>query len=276
MSKQQNKTKMPSISEFYVNTALYTVFETKDAEGISAARGIIFTSDTIDCFCIECSTHSVFKPSNNIPKSAPSQQGGREYLGGQPSIYQKEFNCSRNPSHQLNFFIKWKDGLLSKVGQTPALADIAEQDVKKYRNILGETFYNELSKAVGLYAHGIGVGAFVYLRRIIENFIITPAYEEANKSPQWDDKIYQKSRIGEKITLLKDHLPDFLVQNKSIYGIISKGLHELTEEECKEYFPTLKTCLEFILTELATKKETEQKKREMQLALATIVNKGNQ
>ena len=77
----------------------------------------------------------------------------------------------------------------------------------------------------------------------------------------WDENEYQKSRVKEKIELLKTDLPEFLVKNPVIYSIISKGIHELTENECREYFPVLKTCLEFVLTDLEAKRETEQKRK---------------
>ena len=45
---------------------------------------------------------------------------------------------------------------------------------------------------------------------------------------EWDENSYSQSRMGEKIEILADDLPEFLVQNKNIYGILSKGIHELS------------------------------------------------
>ena len=40
--------------------------------------------------------------------------------------------------------------------------------------------------------------------------------------------------MDEKIVMLRTELPQFLVDNREWYGLVSKGIHELTEEECKE------------------------------------------
>jgi len=49
--------------------------------------------------------------------------------------------------------------------------------------------------------------------------------------------------------LLKAELPEFLVENRKLYGILSKGIHSLTEEECLEYFDVVKAGIELILDE---------------------------
>lgn len=45
-----------------------------------------------------------------------------------------------------------------------------------------------------------------------------------------DENNHQR-RVEDKIKLLKDYLPQMLVDNKVVYGIMSKGIHELSEEE---------------------------------------------
>ena len=60
---------------------------------------------------------------------------------------------------------------------------IEENDIKKYRKILGKEKYGEFGRAVGLYTHGIGIGSYVYLRRIFENLI-----EEAHQTKSLSEK----------------------------------------------------------------------------------------
>lgn len=277
MAKQQTN-ELPDLNDFYVSSALYTEYEIKQEDKDKVFR-IVFNMTPIDCYCIDCSANSVFTPDDNRPHR--SQGHGLTFpitnsnewsinLLTTYSIYQKEYTCSRDPKHKLIFFLQIKKGKLSKIGQSPALADIAEQDIRKYKKVLGDSHYHEFSKAIGLFAHGVGVGSFVYLRRIIENFIIKPAYETAKTRTDWDETEYQKSRVKEKIELLKNDLPEFLVNNPIIYSIISKGIHELSENECREFFPVLKTCLEFVLTDLEAKRETEQKRKDMQATLGKI------
>jgi hypothetical protein len=277
MVKQQIN-ELPDFNEFYVSSTLYTDYNVKQEEKDKVFK-TVFNNTPIDCYCIDCSANSVFVPDDNRPHRShghgmtfpiTSSNEWNVNLLTNYSIYQKEYTCSRDPNHKLIFFLQLKKGKLSKIGQAPALADIAEQDIRKYKKVLGDKHYHEFSKAIGLFAHGVGVGSFVYLRRIIENFVIKTAYELAKARAGWDDNEYQKSRVKEKIELLKTDLPEFLVNNPVIYSIISKGIHELTENECREYFPVLKTCLEFVLTDLEAKRETEQKRKDMQATLGKI------
>jgi hypothetical protein len=68
-------------------------------------------------------------------------------------------------------------------------------------------------------------------------------------------------RFDEKIDVLKNYLPESLSSRAKIYGIISKGIHELSEEECKEMFPLIKTGIELILDEIIVKKAREEKEK---------------
>ena len=78
--------------------------------------------------------------------------------------------------------------------------------------------------------------------------------------------------IKEKIDLLKESIPDFLVSNKALYSILSKGIHELSEQECLELFPVMKTSIEYILDEIKARRELEEKKKK----LSEQINKVNE
>ena len=77
-------------------------------------------------------------------------------------------------------------------------------------------------------------------------------------------------RMDEKIEDLKDHLPSFLVENKEIYVILSKGIHELTEDECLGYFDAVKTGIEFILDQKLEQEKNKKKKEEAQARIKAI------
>jgi hypothetical protein len=46
---------------------------------------------------------------------------------------------------------------------------------------------------------------------------------------------------------LAEVLPSALVRNRAIYGILSKGVHELDEHTCKMYFPVVRAAIMQIL-----------------------------
>ena len=183
-------------------------------------------------------------------------------------IYQINFYFTRVESHKMQQSIILTQNELFKIGQYPSIADISQPELKKYRNVLSKEKYLEFSRGIGLITHGIGVGSFVYLRRIFED-LIEEAHIKLMNSENWDETIYSTLRMADKIGLLSSELPEFLVENKSIYSILSKGIHELTENECLEYFPSVKLGIELILDEKLEKRKKEIK---IKLARKSIVN----
>ena len=134
---------------------------------------------------------------------------------------------------------------------------------------------DQFTKAIGLAANGIGIGSFVYLRRIFENLIFD-AYNEAKNDNAIDEKQFDSMRMDERIKSLKGYLPSFIVENNGIYGILSKGIHELTEEECLAYFDCMRKSIELILDErlelLANKKKIEEVKKTLNAITSQIKN----
>lgn len=68
--------------------------------------------------------------------------------------------------------------------------------------------------------------------------------------------------------MLEGYLPEVLIKNTTIYGILSKGIHELSEEECVKYFPVVKECIYQILGMW----ESLRKKRDDEAALNKALN----
>jgi hypothetical protein len=155
--------------------------------------------------------------------------------------------------------IIYADKKIIKIGQYPSKADIENSDWNKYSKIIPQEYLSDIKKAIGLSSHGIGAGAFVYLRRVIE-YLLNEAYEKARSKNEIDPDIYAQSRITEKIKLLEKFLPKILVENKLAYSILSKGVHELKEEECIKNFSLLSSTIELILEEMLN--ETQRKERE--------------
>lgn len=191
--------------------------------------------------------------------------------------YSLEFYCSRNRDHRLLFFLKTEFSLdgniyITKIGQFPSTADITNEDTKKYVKVLGRERSREFNKAIGLVSHGVGIGSFVYLRRIFEN-LIEEAHNEAQGETDWNEEEYLKARMNEKVGLLKSHLPEFLVQHKSLYSILSKGIHELSEEECLDMFPIVRSGIELILDEKIEQLEKAKKTAEARKSIEALSGK---
>jgi hypothetical protein len=178
-----------------------------------------------------------------------------------------ELACVRNGKHRIVFFFRFHQGRIQKIGQYPSLADIVNDESRSYRQMLEPADASDLHRAIGLAAHGVGVGSFVYLRRVFER-LITRRFTEFKDSKRWGDDALVGKSMDDKIEFLKDHLPDFLVRNKRVYAILSKGIHELSEGECLAAFEFLKRSIFYILADDRRKKEELDSRRNAEAAIA--------
>ena len=176
--------------------------------------------------------------------------------------YSISFRCTRDTDHTILYDLITTEKEIIKIGQFPSYASISVVNIEKYKSLLKDEFA-EFSKAIGLFSHGIGIGSFVYLRRIIENLVYKMYENNKSELQIKENEFYYELSFKEKITSLEGYIPDFLVENRNLYSILSKGIHELSEEECKEYFPQLKLAIELILDDLLAKKIRRKKEKEL-------------
>lgn len=162
-----------------------------------------------------------------------------------------------------------KEKTIMKIGQYPSIADIHIGQVKQYNKILSKEHEKEFTRAIGLAANGVGIGSFVYLRRIFERLIFTSA-EKAIAKGVITREDFQPLRINEKIKILKDYLPETLVELQQVYGILSKGLHELSEDECLLYFDVIRQGIEMMLDDMLTQRQKEERKKKTLDAVSKI------
>lgn len=258
---------LPSSEDFYLNYPLYKEVNFSNASE-NQVEQLIAAFDTFDSYCPECGEHSVFTRDSSKSDTIVTNT---YLLFGYRNHY---FYCARNKKHHLTFvlYLSKKESTIQKIGQNPSVADLNMHDVKKYASVLSKEYFNELKKAIGLAAHGIGVGSFVYLRRIFEN-LIEEAKLEAAKDDSFDEQAFKTARMNEKIKLLSGHLPSFLVENHQLYAILSKGVHELSEQECLDAFPAVKVGIELILDEHIVEKQRKAKIEASKKALAALASK---
>lgn len=175
----------------------------------------------------------------------------------------------------LHFFIFVDNENVIKIGQYPSIADIQFAEIgKKYDKILSKQDLHDLKKAIGLMAHGAGAGSLVYLRRIFEN-IIWNTYEKHKDTLEITKEEFQNKRMDKKVDFLKKFIPSQLVEMKNIYGILSKGVHKLSEDECLAYFPALRLSIILILDQRIEDEAKNKKDSETKKAIADIAKKIN-
>jgi len=162
--------------------------------------------------------------------------------------------------------------IVMKVGQFPSVADFHIQELSKYTKVLAKDKLKEISRAIGLAANGVGIGSFVYLRRIFEYLIFT-TFDEHKKTLGIADKDFIGQRMEDKIQILKDFLPKFLVENKPLYSILSLGIHELKEDECLAYFDTVRDGIEIILDQRLEEIQKQEKIKQAQQKINDLNSK---
>ncbi|MBI5034216.1 MAG: short-chain dehydrogenase [Chloroflexi bacterium] len=278
ISSQGQKTDsiIPAPEEFFLNTNLYREFILPDDD--STLEGLKNFRGTVDAFCPGCEDRSVFKrhfPSGvgtPRPPNINARTATREHAPKTDSHFIIELVCTRNENHKMWFCFMVRNSKISKIGQFPSLADLTRHSIEKYRKTLGDEHYTELARAVGLNAHGIGIGSFVYLRRIFER-LIEQAHREACQDAKWDELDFAQKPMSEKIKQLSAFLPKTLVENANMYLILSKGIHELSENECGKHFEIIKEGIELILDEMIEKAEREKKTKRITNEVARITGK---
>jgi hypothetical protein len=178
-----------------------------------------------------------------------------------------KIKCKRTDD-VFSYYILWNPNTnhLIKVGQHPSVADFHISEIKQYKKLLSNEKLKEFTRAIGLAANGVGIGSFVYLRRIFEH-LIYEAYQQCLTDGVVTEEQYKRARMDQKIGLLSSHLPSFLVENKSIYSVLSLGIHELDENTCLAHFDTLRVGIEIILDEkldeLKKKEKIEEAKKKL-------------
>jgi hypothetical protein len=253
-----------------------------------------YSISSIDCYCTQCQKPTTFKSQNSqndIIEKVYIKYKGSDFFDTASSSWKfdsdaffpilydieffiRSFYCPRSPndkSHDISFVFRVNEQKITKIGQFPSRASIENSQLKKYRK-LDDEIYSELNRATGLYSSGIGVGSFVYLRRIIEKYIVYPEIEKLLY-----DEVITKEQVTTtdfkgKVVLAKDHLPSVLVENPRIYSILSKGIHSLSEKECLEIFDPLLTAIELILDERLEKVARENKIERLKNNLNKISN----
>ncbi|MBQ3021407.1 MAG: hypothetical protein IJD92_04195 [Bacilli bacterium] len=178
------------------------------------------------------------------------------------------FNCTRNGSHKymMMISIELKDGnfIVRKIGQNPSMLTVKGFDFDKYKKVLEKLdAYEDYKKADLSNADHFHVGAYAYLRRIFEKMI----NQYLGKTELKDD------HMDTKIDAVKDYF-DPRIKNllKNLYGILSVGIHELSEEQSKEYYEYLKAIIDMQLEYVQTENDKDKQSKELAGVLSKITN----
>lgn len=256
----------PTNQEFFIGLPLYSCYKVNE-KNFPKLREFMRYDGPLDTYCVQCGRESVF----NVQFS-PVANTNLHRNNWSDSLYIHFMAyCSRDRDHTASYSFKLDDEEgVTKVGQYPSMADADGVKLKKYRSVLDKELHSGFSKAVGLVSHGVGAGAVVYLRRIFES-LIEGAHAEAKKDSDWvklHEAEYAAGRVADRVKSLRNYLPSYLVDHHTMYGVLSSGVHNMSEQECLELFPTLRIGIELILDQKIQKKEEAEKVAALQKMLS--------
>lgn len=170
---------------------------------------------------------------------------------------------TKDPLHKnpVNIFIE-------KVGEYPERITSTDKDLSKFFDRESNNWYYKAKKSLD---DRFGIGAFAYFRRIIEKELIHMMKDIAKLEDVKSDKL--NNLIGEyeqtnKIHLLYENTYEFLPPSlktlgenpfKLLYKQTSKGLHNLSEEDCLIRAEAIDSLLKFVIKKIHEEKHEMKK-----------------
>jgi len=259
-----------TVQKFLSDAVLYKKFSKDDLSG-----NVLTSNEPVDLFCSKCGSPSTFSrvhPYSPGTPILPSHIPNAAQLKPKEKVEILEFACAREKDHKVYFVIKIDENSTFKIGEYPSSADRYFSEFTKYKNELQE-YTQELRTAAQLHSHGFGVGSFVYLRRVFEKVINDVAVRKYSDNPKWSLEKWSREKVDKRIKQLKKDLPEFVSNNPKLYSILSKGVHQLSEGECLEYFDIVKAGIEEVLDDKIRKDESQKRKNIVSGKISDIVSK---
>jgi hypothetical protein len=244
-----------ALHQFWFETGLYDKINMDESQLNNII--ILLYKTNITAYNQLLKSETTYEPRVGYPSFGSTSSMGTGY-------HIIDLHCKRIGS-TIRFYLYKTKTTLEKVGQYPSFADLQKIDKDFEKELKGEDKLN-YTKALGLYSHGVNIGAYAYLRRIFENLVIS-TFNSNTTTVGKSYEEFMKLKMEEKIKILESYLPESLVEFKSFYGIVSKGIHELSEEECRKYFEILKNIIDMSIKENIIKKQEVQRKKELKKAL---------
>lgn len=169
------------------------------------------------------------------------------------------FKCTNEPDyHKYKMFVlvakKGNIFSITKIGQYPSMIDIHGFDFDQYKKQL-KTFdsYNDFKRAELCISDGFSAGAYTYLRRVFEKMLNKYCIGATLEDNHTETKIKAcKSSFDPRVHKLLPRL----------YKILSKGIHELDDDESQDYYEYLRI---IIVMQLEFVKENDNKEAQTEM-----------
>jgi hypothetical protein len=208
----------------------------------------------LDLHCDTCDGLRTFENNNEYPGS----------LSGDRTVHaQLDYVCRNcKESFKKYYLVFWGDGEsgpIQKVGEYPTFSPPTP---RRLFDLIGEDHREMFLKGRRAENRGLGIGAYAYYRRIVEEqktSIVDEIIQVAKRVGATEDTLKALAELKDErqfktaIEKLKKGFPDSLLIDGHhnplllLHNALSKGIHEMSDEECLE----LATSIRVVLTELA-------------------------
>jgi hypothetical protein len=195
-------------------------------------------------------------------------------------IYVRRHRCSLCQRNNITFIILKRsvtkdsdvETTVQKIGQFPAQTIAVPSGLAKH---LGQTTHL-YKKALISRNQGFGIAAVAYLRRIVEDKtdeLIDIVAEQANERGLGGEEIEairaakKEQTYSEKLKVASTVIPASLRPGGTnplgtLFGLLSDGLHDRSEEECLVIADEIREVFEYVFENLRTQIEDEKRFKE--------------
>jgi hypothetical protein len=219
---------------------------------------------------------------------APATQAADEVLLDVYGSHAVHFRCTHCEHQPASFLIYvYRDPrkvclTLYKAGQWPSGRPQPNTALLKALGSASPFYFKGLTAE----SHGFGIGAFAYYRRITEDIIDrllddlggfisatgSTAFTEALES------VKAEQQASKRIELVKELVPPFLRPGGlnplgRLYGALSEGIHEMSDEQCLAVAKTLRAALEFLVQTMADYKASSARYQDAMHSLSQVRDK---
>ena len=196
---------------------------------------------------------------NGIRFFRPADKYSQRIKVKEPLLIFLKFICSNcqktTRTFALSIVLKSENGngAIYKFGENPPFGPPTSP---KLINMIGP-YRDIFLKGRRCENQGLGIGAFVYYRRVVEtqkNRILTEIIKVAEKYGVTSEKLKllnvatEEIQFSKSIDIVKDAIPQVLLINgynplMLLHTALSKGLHELSDEDCLEIASSIRIVL---------------------------------
>ena len=234
----------------------YPLYSKKSLE-LPRYAGLLYP-EKIFMYCPPCGDERPFR--DRRPRGGTAGLPLPQLKSGVLSFY---FQCTFCTRENITFWVELncEEGWVRKVGQRPPWNTEIHNDLAAYLGPDAD-LYRRAKICLG---QGLGLGACVYLRRVLESQVsnLLRLLSELKKQTESSaaevselEALLKNGHPDEKLALAYKFLPhSFLVDGtnplKVIHDLLNMGVETLTEDKCVQIAIQVAACFEYIVAELS-------------------------